>query len=834
MADELAQKLSELLAQPLERCQEALTRCKNDEEAATDYLLTNEHQPESFWEPQGSKPVVIEFQRWGENLAKVDEETLSEIIARSLETGEPFTDASFPPSDASLFFDPVSARNSWKCHDCNRENPLPSEAVMESLRRRNPTAEQVREFFQYIANTNPVLAISLQQNPVAASRLLAQSFGAGVGQEEPLVCKFCQGQFPLGLIDSRPSQWLRPPNIRDDVTVQYGAGAPWKLIRDSVRPDDVRQGAVGNCWFVGALTILARQKPYLYEKLFPFNQEYNEAGAYLVRLCKDGLWRNVIVDDNLPCNRNKSLCYTTASRRQLWVPLIEKAAAKLSGCYEGMHSGTLCEAFSLLTGFATQRELLPSDMNPEEKELLWARVVSAHAAGCLVGLACAMKPQGKSISLSELHEKGLQAPHAYVLLDTRELTVDGGVKLVQLGNPWGDRSPSTWKGAWSNGSTEFRKAVQGKLLPSSSNDINPNGEFWMTWEDVLAHFATVEICRTQDNDLSHDERVQGWLPALTGLGDMFIIQTRASHNGKVRVDISLYQESNMVRESAKGVASTNVDLGFVVLDSSHRLVGYHQRRNLPEVSEEFFLGQNSRYHVIPISFENCLLPEHRKMTLALRTTDMQSVGPLSKAPMTPEILRAALIRYAGSLGFEESRILPGVTINTAKDGCGIVLTCTNQTTCVCAEVIVDAEESSGLNSSRGTLFSTDIVPPARTVVLAILTPRKGSNHYRMGVSFAAAIRPPSSRESHVPPVDEPDSPPIHKIHASEATPRENLIWIEELLRRNSDPKLFGYLVNLSMERAKTATRLKNEYLSAGIGELEATQIANEEAEFMYL
>jgi calpain-15 len=42
----------------------------------------------------------------------------------------------------------------------------------------------------------------------------------------------------------------------------------------------------------------------------------------------------VTVDDVFPTNAIHCLAYLKAARRQLWVPLIEKAAAKLHGSYE--------------------------------------------------------------------------------------------------------------------------------------------------------------------------------------------------------------------------------------------------------------------------------------------------------------------------------------------------------------------------------------------------------------------------------------------------------------------------------------------------------------------
>ena len=74
-------------------------------------------------------------------------------------------------------------------------------------------------------------------------------------------------------------------------------------------------------------------------------------GAYGVKLCKDGLWRAIVVDDFFPAtNHGRRLAFAEPTRDQLWVPLLEKAMAKLHGSYRAIESGGFTEGMAILTG----------------------------------------------------------------------------------------------------------------------------------------------------------------------------------------------------------------------------------------------------------------------------------------------------------------------------------------------------------------------------------------------------------------------------------------------------------------------------------------------------
>ncbi len=149
----------------------------------------------------------------------------------------------------------------------------------------------------------------------------------------------------------------------------YGAG------RGPLGP--LTQGAVGDGWFLSALCAVATRRDLL-DVLLPRHAAGAAPGAgagadrgvYTVRFYKQGRWRNVVVDDRIPCDATGQPLYArqapppagsaaaAAGGEELWAPLVEKAYAKLHGCYEalagGGAGGSVAAALLDLTGGAVQ------------------------------------------------------------------------------------------------------------------------------------------------------------------------------------------------------------------------------------------------------------------------------------------------------------------------------------------------------------------------------------------------------------------------------------------------------------------------------------------------
>lgn len=131
-----------------------------------------------------------------------------------------------------------------------------------------------------------------------------------------------------------------------------------ELFVNGVEPGDVIQGALGDCWFLGPLSVIA-DKTELLNKIF-ITTAINDYGVYAFQFFKAGRWFPVIIDDFVPVDaKTGALVYAHCKDpTELWVPLVEKAYAKLHSCYEAIESGTETNAFLDLTACPPEERLV--------------------------------------------------------------------------------------------------------------------------------------------------------------------------------------------------------------------------------------------------------------------------------------------------------------------------------------------------------------------------------------------------------------------------------------------------------------------------------------------
>ena len=129
------------------------------------------------------------------------------------------------------------------------------------------------------------------------------------------------------------------------------------------------QGNLGDCWLISAISVLATRDELImggragmeYDPNMivdkeiadllskgvypPIFHKFRKIGLYVIRIFKNFTWIYVIVDERLPISKTTKLPVFGRCRNlwEIWVPIIEKAYAKVHGCYENLISGYVDE-----------------------------------------------------------------------------------------------------------------------------------------------------------------------------------------------------------------------------------------------------------------------------------------------------------------------------------------------------------------------------------------------------------------------------------------------------------------------------------------------------------
>lgn len=370
----------------------------------------------------------------------------------------------------------------------------------------------------------------------------------------------------------RPIQWLRPMEMVDN---------PQFFVEGYSR-FDVQQGELGDCWLLAAAANLT-QLPKLFFRVVPEDQSFSEnyAGVFHFRFWQYGKWTEVVIDDRLPTYRGQLLYMRSTEKNEFWSALLEKAYAKLHGSYEALKGGSTCEAMEDFTGGVTEMY----DVKEAPPNLFG---IMTKGMDRMSMMACSIEPDPRILEAET--PQGLIKGHAYSitkvkLVDIQTPRTRGKIPLLRIRNPWGNEAE--WKGAWSDGSPEWRY-----ISESTKQEIgitfDDDGEFWMSFEDFLQHFDRIEICNLSPDCLSEAQLTRGkkrwemglfegeWTPGVTAGGcrnyldtfwhnPQYVITLKEPDEddpeGKCTVIVALMQKN---RRSRKNEGMDCLTIGFAI------------------------------------------------------------------------------------------------------------------------------------------------------------------------------------------------------------------------------------------------------------------------------
>ena len=335
---------------------------------------------------------------------------------------------------------------------------------------------------------------------------------------------FKDSEFPHDGRSTKGHQTEHPSDVW--VRARMLGDASEAVLFDQIRPQDVKQGSVGDCWLMAAIAVVAGH-PELIKKLFNTNH-LTEDGKYVVSMYDAGThsWTPLVIDEFIPCklqNGKPVPLFAKPMGEELWAVLLEKAFGKFVYSWGKLEGGDAWYAFQVMTGFKTCVAYTMRKNKWKKKTLKedWAHGKTENARGRKINYKCFnydYEQSGQDVNelFEELHRlgtkdylmscscqganaeakaKGIVVWHAYSLLEVIEEVRDDGTpqRLMQVRNPWGYRE---WKGDWGDSSELWKQNPQlhERLKPKMAG--GNDGKAFMSLEDWGISFNALTVCPT--------------------------------------------------------------------------------------------------------------------------------------------------------------------------------------------------------------------------------------------------------------------------------------------------------------------------------------------------
>ena len=246
--------------------------------------------------------------------------------------------------------------------------------------------------------------------------------------------------------------------------------------------DDIVQGSLGDCYFLSCLSSLA-ENPIRIRNLFISKRVNEKCGVYCVKICHEGLWRAVFVDDYFPCySKTQGPCFSKSKKgeNELWVLILEKAWAKLYSNYERIEAGLTREVLRDLTG-------APTKVVWTDEPNLWEEILKGEEKDYIMTAGAIDAAAMAKVKINE----GMVSGHAYSLISAH---VVRKTQVLKLRNPWGK---GEWKGPWCD-EDPIWNSVTVKEKEEVGFNVKDDGTFFMGLDYFMKIYSDVQICMVED------------------------------------------------------------------------------------------------------------------------------------------------------------------------------------------------------------------------------------------------------------------------------------------------------------------------------------------------
>eukprot|EP01060_Flectonema_neradi_P015631 TRINITY_DN2226_c0_g1_i1.p1 TRINITY_DN2226_c0_g1~~TRINITY_DN2226_c0_g1_i1.p1 ORF type:complete len:875 (+),score=176.94 TRINITY_DN2226_c0_g1_i1:43-2667(+) len=318
------------------------------------------------------------------------------------------------------------------------------------LRRADEANVAITKELQQLINLYPAYGKASPDNPLSK-----KSYEELIDLCLETDTMFIDPEFPpsdssLQLDDKSTRPWRRPRDFDPASCLALDTVGPSPYLVRSMELD---------CWLMCATTIMCEKPDTLIHPLFGYNKETGfsqqqkeeqACGIVRVRICKDGWYHDVTVDDYVPCAGNLPCFATCAEIDHIWAAILEKASAKLHGYYQALAFGEAADALCDMSGFPVT--YLNPDGDVEDQFWEPLKKLFFNNPGCLYfstdGVDMEAMARSQDIA-ADYAEVGLAAGYSFGVLDMKEVPMSNGelLKLVKIRNPWVDLSDSN--GLWS-------------------------------------------------------------------------------------------------------------------------------------------------------------------------------------------------------------------------------------------------------------------------------------------------------------------------------------------------------------------------------------------------